>query len=66
MVRCNDGACAGNDESLVTADDRTGTDVGKNASIAIGADGHPVISLDDDTNDELVIAKCHSRCCLAP
>ncbi|QQR73338.1 MAG: hypothetical protein IPJ17_17905 [Holophagales bacterium] len=66
VVRCNDIACTGDDESIVTALNPTGTDVGKYNAIAIGADGYPVISLIDDTYDEVRVLKCHSRSCLAP
>ena len=61
VAKCNDPACAGEDETLSTVDDVG--DVGLTISVAIGADGLPVISYFDDTNDDLKVAKCNDAAC---
>jgi hypothetical protein len=48
VTHCNDVACAGADETNSTVDDPTSA-VGSQTSLAIGADGLPVISYSDDT-----------------
>lgn len=61
IAKCNDPACSGADESLSTVDS-VGT-VGHFTSIAIGADGLPVISYFDSTNSDLRVAKCNDLAC---
>ena len=43
VVKCNDAACTGGDETITTINDFDNT-TGINTSIAIGADSFPVIS----------------------
>jgi predicted regulator of Ras-like GTPase activity (Roadblock/LC7/MglB family) len=61
VAHCNDLLCAGGDESKTTVE-ATG-DVGRYTSIAIGADGLPIISYNDSTNDDLKVAHCNDLLC---
>jgi len=62
VAKCNDTACAGNNETIITVDS-SGNIVGLDTSIAIGADGLPVISYYDYTAGSLKVAKCtHPSC----
>ncbi len=62
VAKCGNAACsAGN---IFTAVDTAG-DVGNNTSIAIGADGFPVIGYTDDSNGDLKVAKCGNVACSA-
>jgi hypothetical protein len=61
VAKCNDPACAGEDETLSTVDS-AGT-VGLYASMAVGADGFPVIAYLDVTNGVLKVAKCDDVAC---
>ena len=65
VVKCNDPACAGGDETSTIVDDggSRSENVGANSSIAIGADGNPVISYYDITNVNLKVAKCNDPAC---
>ena len=67
VVKCNDAACAGNNESIRTVDydPEYIRSVGDYSSIALGADGLPVISYRDQTKSDLKIAKCTSATCAA-
>ncbi len=60
VAHCNDLACAGVNETITTVDDSG--DVGYNASIAIGADGLPIISYHDGTGN-LKVAHCNDVAC---
>lgn len=63
VAKCNDYACAGNDEVITTVDDSeiwTGTD----NSIAIGIDGLPVISYHSQTAWGLYIMHCGLPSCV--
>jgi len=62
VAKCNDAACAGDDETVSTVDD-PGNIVGSYTSIAISADGFPVISYRDDTAGALKVAKCNDPAC---
>ena len=55
IARCNDLACAGQNESLATLD--SGGDVGLYASIAIGLDGVPVVAYMDSTNGVVKVGR---------
>src|SRR5439155_869968 len=61
VAPCNDPACVPGGETL-TAVDRTGV-VGEFSSLAIGADGNPVISYLDATNVDLKVARCNDPGC---
>lgn len=61
VAKCNDPACAGGDETLSTVDS-SGV-VGLFTSIAVGADGFPVIAYLDETNLDLKVAKCDDAAC---
>ena len=62
MVRCNDAACTGGNESISTVDDPA-NNVGSFSSIAIGSDGLPVISYRDNSAQAVKIAKCNDESC---
>jgi hypothetical protein len=61
VAHCNDPICSGGDEtrSLV---DFVGS-VGRYTSIAIGADGNPVVSYYDATHGDLKVARCNDPAC---
>jgi predicted regulator of Ras-like GTPase activity (Roadblock/LC7/MglB family) len=63
VAHCNDQACSGGDETRTTVDDPNSL-VGDFSSIAIGADGLPVISYRDDGAGALRVAKCGNRACI--
>ncbi|MGH6692722.1 MAG: hypothetical protein ACREF4_18795 [Gammaproteobacteria bacterium] len=64
VAKCADADCS-TTPTLTTVDDPDGSDdVGEFTSIAIGADGLPVVSYFDARNDDLKIAKCGNRLCL--
>ena len=62
VSKCNDAACTGDDETISTVDDPE-NNVGLYNSIAIGADGLPVISYRDHTAGKLKVAKCNDAAC---
>ena len=63
LAKCNDAACAGSNETLTVVDD-SAHNVGFFTSIAIGADGFPVISYWDATPPQsLKVAKCSNASC---
>ena len=62
VAKCNDAACAGVDETITTVDDPVNV-VGEYTSLAIGADGFPVISYRDNTAGSLKVAKCNDAAC---
>jgi predicted regulator of Ras-like GTPase activity (Roadblock/LC7/MglB family) len=61
VARCADAACSG--AASITTVDNPANDVGQFTSIAIGADGLPVISYWDSTAGALKVAKCGTRSC---
>jgi hypothetical protein len=61
VAHCNDVACVGANEAITTVDNSA--DVGKYTSIAIGADGLPIISYQDTTAFALRIAHCNDVAC---
>jgi hypothetical protein len=63
VTKCGNAACtAGNTSTTV---DNPANAVGYFASIAIGADGLPVISHQDDTANALRVTKCGNAACTA-
>jgi hypothetical protein len=63
VAKCNDTACAGGDELISVVDAPEGENVGEHTSIAIGADGFPVISYHNRTAGDLMVAKCNDTAC---
>lgn len=63
VAHCNDASCAGNDESINTVDNAA--DVGQFTSIALDANGFPVISYYDATGANLKVAHCNDANCAA-
>ncbi len=61
VVKCNDAACAGGDETITTVDNAAA--VGEHTSITIGGDGLPVLGYYDATNTALKVAKCNDAAC---
>lgn len=59
--RCNDLACAGGDDTAGTVD--AGSFVIGNVSIAVPADGFPVIAYHDATAGDLKVMKCNDAAC---
>jgi hypothetical protein len=55
LARCNDLACAGQNERLAILDGVG--DVGQYASVAIAVDGVPVVAYIDVTNSKLKVAR---------
>jgi hypothetical protein len=55
IAHCNDPACAGQNEDVMTLDS-AGT-VGAFSSLAIGLDGIPVVSYADETNDDVKVIR---------
>lgn len=60
VLHCGNLAC-NSDNTLTTVD--SSDNIGWNSSIAIGSDGLPIISYDDDTNDDLKVAHCGNLLC---
>jgi hypothetical protein len=60
VVKCGDPACAV--RASVTVDGAAGA-TGEHSSIAIGADGLPVVSYYDVANGDLRVAKCGDAAC---
>ncbi len=61
VAKCANAACTG--EATITTVDDPVNSVGGFSSIAIGADGFPVISYHDDTAKSLKVAKCIDAAC---
>ena len=62
FAKCNDPACAGGDETITILDNTT-ENAGWHTSIAIGADGFPVISYSTAWDWELRVVKCNDAAC---
>jgi hypothetical protein len=62
VAHCNDPQCAGGDETMTTVD--ATASVGAPNSIAIGADGLPIISYYDGTSGDLKVAHCNEPLCV--
>ena len=61
VARCNDKACAGENETISTVDGVG--EAGEFASLAIGADGNPVIAYYKRSTGDLRVAKCNDPAC---
>jgi hypothetical protein len=61
VVKCNDSACIAGGETITTVDAR-GV-VGLYISLAIGADGFPVVSYWDEAGADLMVLKCNDVAC---
>ena len=61
MTHCGNALCSDGNVST-TVDDPVNT-VGRHSSIAIGTDGLPVISYQDQTARALRVIKCGTRTC---
>jgi hypothetical protein len=61
VARCNDRACAGSNETISTVD--SAGDVGEFASLAIGANGNPVIAYYKRSTGNLRVARCNDPAC---
>ena len=61
VAKCADAVCSAGTSTLSTVD--SGGTLGFNNSIAIGADGLPVISYWDNSNGNLKVAKCVNAAC---
>lgn len=62
VAKCANAACTGI-ATITTVDDPPANSVGQDTSIAIGADGRPVISYQDNTAGALKVAKCANAAC---
>jgi len=61
VTKCNDAACAGENESSVTIKEGLG---GGETSLAIGNDGFPVIATMDPDLNQLLFVKCDDAACV--
>lgn len=64
VAKCADAACTGT--ATITTVDDSANNVGSATSIAIGADGLPVISYRDTTVGAFRVAKCSDAACAMP
>jgi hypothetical protein len=58
FVKCSNAACTSS--SRVTIDT---SNTGESSSIAIAADGNPIMTYYDDSTDDLMVAKCSDTSC---
>lgn len=61
VCKCNDASCISTPTCNYDVD--ATNDVGKFTSIAIGADGYPVVAHVDDTNDRIRVCDCADASC---
>ncbi len=61
ILHCNDANCAGGDESIESVD--TAGSVGQFTSLALDADGYPVVSYWDTDNNDLKVLHCNDPNC---
>jgi predicted regulator of Ras-like GTPase activity (Roadblock/LC7/MglB family) len=64
VAKCVTSACTGA-TVITTLDDPAANSVGRFTSIAIGQDGLPVISYNDDTDKAVKVARCANAACTA-
>jgi hypothetical protein len=62
VAKCNDAACVGGNETI-TMLDTTGAAMFEPTSLAMGAEGNPVIAYMDTAADAITIAKCNDPAC---
>jgi hypothetical protein len=62
VAKCNDASCVGGNETITTLD-TTGGPGFESTSLALGADGNPVIAYMDTAADAITIAKCNDPAC---
>jgi hypothetical protein len=60
VVRCGNAACSTTSNTFAIVD---ANNVGSHTSIAVAADGLPVISYHDGNAGALKVAKCATRTC---
>ena len=60
VVKCSSPSCSSFNAPIALD---TAGNVGSYTSIAIGADGNPIISYFDDANNDLKVVKCSSQSC---
>ena len=61
VAACNDASCLGSDETISTVD--SNGFVGQYSSIAIGANGNPLVAYVDVANSRLRLAACNDAAC---
>ena len=62
VIHCNDIACSSFNSRIID----NSANVCYGSSLAIGADGLPLISYHDQTNGDLKVAHCNDRVCSSP
>lgn len=64
VLKCNDPACAGGDDTIAIVEQSSFLVLGSYTSIAVGLDGFPVISYYESLNGSLKVAKCRNASCM--
>lgn len=62
VAKCNDASCAGGNETIAMLD-TTGGPTFESTSLALGADGNPVIGYKDTIAKAITVAKCNDPAC---
>jgi hypothetical protein len=65
VLHCGTESCAGGGNVATTVDVSGANDVGEHTSIAIGADGLPIVAYRDATNMDLKVLHCGNVACTA-
>lgn len=65
VLHCGTESCSGGGNQATTVDASGAADVGEHTSIAIGADGLPVVAYRDATNGDLKVLHCGNVACTA-